>query len=245
MKYLKRFNEELKPQTYRSAARKLDKMGHSDRAQELKDWANKREDDDNLIKWERALQEYSQYGKFRIKTTNPEDNKTCEGDFYLDIIFDEMGFIESTDDEGAGIWFHIGAIPVDEETKERFDNCLPDPDMGNGFYWMLSCGINYKKTDNETIEFTKFYIDHYDEYVGGEARFADRGSAGRFKNLLIKMFTDETLDYPSGYTDADNIYQVFERSILAESGFSSDYGLTLEDIADYIRSISPNMMYKP
>ena len=27
MKYLKRFNEELKPQTYRSAARKLDKMG--------------------------------------------------------------------------------------------------------------------------------------------------------------------------------------------------------------------------
>jgi hypothetical protein len=48
MKYLKKFNEELRPQTYMSAARKLDKLGHTDRANALKDWAKeteKRRDD--------------------------------------------------------------------------------------------------------------------------------------------------------------------------------------------------------
>lgn len=48
MKYLKRFNEELSPRIYKSAARKLDKLGHSDRAKELKDWSNKIESDLNL-----------------------------------------------------------------------------------------------------------------------------------------------------------------------------------------------------
>lgn len=244
MKYLKKFNEELKPWTYRRAANKLKKMGHLDRAQDLEDWADKRENDDNSVKWERAKQEFSRFGKFKVKTTNPNTKETCIGDFYLDITFDEVSFIESVDDSDPGIWFMIGAIPVDEETKERFDKCLPDPDMGNGFYWMFSAGIHYKKEEGK-IEFTKFWIDVYDEYICGESRLADRGSAGRFKNLLIKLFTDSSLNYPSGYTNADTIYEVFERSILSESGFSSDYGLTLEDVANYVRTISPNTMYKP
>ena len=39
MKYLKKFNEELRSQTYYNAARKLDKKGFTARSKDLKDWA--------------------------------------------------------------------------------------------------------------------------------------------------------------------------------------------------------------
>ena len=60
------------------------------------------------------------------------------------------------------------------------------------------------------------------------------------KNIL----TDKDFGYPSGYTDANSIYEVLERSILAECSMSSDYGFKLEDIANYISTISPNALYK-
>ena len=51
MKYLKRFNEELRPQTYMSAARKLDKLGHHDRSKDLKDWGLEMESREEMDKW--------------------------------------------------------------------------------------------------------------------------------------------------------------------------------------------------
>lgn len=58
MKYLKKFNEELDPMTYRRAASKIIKRAEKDpfydmetakaRAKELKDWADKREYDETM-----------------------------------------------------------------------------------------------------------------------------------------------------------------------------------------------------
>jgi hypothetical protein len=243
MKYLKKFNEELKPQTYKNASRKLTKMGHTDRAKKLSDWADKREGDENLVRWGKNIEEFSKFGKFSIKVTNPETNESFVGDFYLDIIFDELGFIESVGDSDVGIWFHIGAIPVDESVMENCKRVMPEPDFYNGFYWIFAMGINYEIKDNK-VELVKFYLDAYDDSLTGEVSLSDRGSAGKLRNLLIKMFSDSSFEYPSGYTDANTIYEVFERSILSESGFSSDYGFTLEEVANYMRTISPNTMYK-
>ena len=84
----------------------------------------------------------------------------------------------------------------------------------------------------------------YDSDMNGEIAFSDRSSANKFKNLLIKIFSDPSLGYPSGYTDVDYMYQKLEASILVSNSFSSEYGLELEHIANYIRTISPNELYK-
>lgn len=243
MKYLRRFNEELKTQTYRNAARKLTKMGHDGRAKELSNWADKREGIENVEKWKKNIEEFSPFGKYNIKIGNPETGESFVGEFYLDVIFDELAFAESIDDTGSGLWFHIGAIPVDESVIEKCEEIMPDPDLYNGFYWMFGMGVNYQIKNNK-VELTSFYLESYDDSLTGEVSITDRGSAGRLRNLIIKMFSDPSFKYPSGYTNADTIYEVFERSILSESGFSSDYGFTLEEVADYMRTISPNTMYK-
>jgi hypothetical protein len=51
------------------------------------------------------------------------------------------------------------------------------------------------------------------------------------------------LGYPSGYTDIEEMYEKLEACILAENSFSSEYGFKLEDAAEYIRTISPNLLY--
>ena len=93
------------------------------------------------------------------------------------------------------------------------------------------------------VQFTKWNFWDYDEDMNGKVTFADRSSANKFKNLLIQFFTNKDLGYPSGYTDADDIYEKLETCILAENSFSSDYGFKLEDAAEYIRTISPNLLY--
>ena len=75
MKYLKRFNEELKPGTYFSAARKLTKLGDAGRASKLKEWGEKIEIKDNLIKWKENLQTYSPFGIFKLNIVNPKNGK--------------------------------------------------------------------------------------------------------------------------------------------------------------------------
>ena len=84
MKHLKRFNEELRPSTYFSAARKLTKLGDPSRAAGLKDWGDKIEMRENLIKWKENLQSYAPFGIFKLNIVNPNNNKKLTGDFALD-----------------------------------------------------------------------------------------------------------------------------------------------------------------
>ena len=104
-------------------------------------------------------------------------------------------------------------------------------------------GLIKEVVKNEVI-FKNFVLDDYDENLSGNVSFADRASAGKFKNLLKSIFSNPNLNYPSGYTDADSIYQKLEQVILIRQGFSSDYGFELKNVADFINTQSPNTMYK-
>jgi hypothetical protein len=238
MKYLKKFNEELRPQTYRSAARKLDKLGHTDRAQALKDWALETEKKEEMIKWKDSIQDYAQFGTFKMAIKNEETGKTLTGDFHLDINFDALAF---GDEPESGICFFIGLIPTSEDLIRQYIGVCPDYDFGNGFFWGKIFNLEYELGD--TVEFVKWNMWDYDDSMNGKVVFADRGSANKFKNLLIQIFTNRELGYPSGYTDSNSLYEKLENCILAENSFSSDYGFKLEDVADYIRTISPNLLY--
>jgi hypothetical protein len=244
MKYLKKFNEELRPQTYMSAARKLDKLGHHDRANALKDWAKETEKKEEMIKWQDRIQDYSPFGTFKMTIKNPEKRSwtgkgdTLTGDFHLDINFDELAF---SDEPENGITFFLGLIPSSEDLIYQYMDLCPDYDFGNGFFWGKIFTLKYDLSDDQ-VKFTKYELWDYDEDMNGKVAFADRASANKFKTLLIQIFSNPQLGYPSGYTDADDLYEKLTNTILAENSFSSDYGFKLEDAADYIRTISPNLL---
>ena len=240
MKYLKKFNEELRPQTYMSAARKLNKLGHTDRANDLKDWAREMEKKEEMIKWKDRIQDYAPFGTFKMSIKNTETGRTLTGDFHLDISFDEMAF---SDDPEGGISFFLGLIPTSEELINQYIELCPDYDFGNGFFWGKIFNLQFEIVD-DMVQFTKWNFWDYDEDMNGKIAFADRSSANKFKTLLKKIFTSPELNYPSGYTDANSLYEKLEQVILVQQGFSADYGFDLKSVADFINTISPNEMYK-
>jgi hypothetical protein len=218
MKHLKKFNEELRPQTYMSAARKLDKLGHHDRANALKDWAKETEKKEEMIKWQDRIQDYAQFGTFKLTIKNPT-NETLTGDFHLDVNFDDLSF---SDEPESGITFFLGLIPTSEDLIYQYMELCPDYDFGNGFFWGKIFNLQYELGD--TVVFTKWNMWDYDDEMNGKINFADRASANKFKNLIIQIFSNPQLGYPSGYTDADDLYEKLTNTILAENSFSSDYG---------------------
>jgi hypothetical protein len=246
MRYLRKFNEELKSDTYRRASYKLKKLGHEDRAKELSDWSKKVQNDENMVKWEENKSQFSKFGKFKLNITNPETNKTFTGDFYLDLVLDRMSFEDSLDeiisDRKGVFWIAIGIIPVDEKTLNDCMQYLPDNDMYNGFFWGLSLTLDFVLED-EQIKFTNYSLDNYDENIAGNIKIADRASAGRFKNLLKNMFSKSDFNYPSGYNDFNNFYDMVYDVFGAQFGLTTDYGFSPEVITDFINTISANQMY--
>jgi len=252
MKYLKRFNEELKPSTYMSAAKKLTAIGHTDRANTLKDWSEQTEKREDMAKWKERLQEYSPFGTYKVNVVNPETEEKFTADFALDINFDELSFEDSFEWEkekdpnnvsGVNIFFFIGLIPTSEEILKKCEEIMPEPEFGNGMFWGMSCGIDFKVQNGQVI-LDKFTLEDYDENLSGNVSFADRSSANKFKTLLKNIFSNPELNYPSGYTDVEYMYQKLEQVILIQQGFSSDYGFELKQAADFINTQSPNTMYK-
>ena len=246
MKYLKRFNEELKPWTYRRAASKLRKKGHEGRAKELEDWSKKREADDELESWKKRVSEMSKFGTYKLNVKNPETGQKLTGDFYLELIMDRDAFLDSLDhykETGEGhFYITVGIIPTTKELLDECNRIMPEPEFGNGFYWGMFMILGFKL--GTSLEFNSYELVSYDSSMAGEVSLADRGSAGRFRTLLKKMFTDPTLDYPSGYTDVDSFYDLVQQKFCIEFGLSSDYGFDVEQVADFINTMSANDMYK-
>jgi hypothetical protein len=250
MKYLKKFNEELDSNTYMRASRKLDKLGHIDRASNLKNWSNEIERRGELTKWQSRLKEYSPFGIYKINIVNPSSDKKIIEDFALDVNFDADSFEdnfewmkESDQNLQSSIILFIGLIPTSEEVLKKCEGVMPQAEFGNGMFWGLTCAIEFEIV-NEQVVIKEFNIDDYDEGLSGHVSFANRTSANKFKTLLKNIFTKPDLNYPSGYTDADSIYQKLEQTISIRQSFSSDYGFELKSVADFINTISPNEMYK-
>ena len=251
MKYLKKFNEELKPGTYFSAARKLAKID-AGRSAKLKEWGQKMETREELQKWKESLQVHSPFGIFKITVKNPKTGKNFTADFAIDLNFDELAFEDSYEYEkeksegdilDLNIPFFIGIIPTSEETMNLCNEIMPEAEFGNGFYWGMCLSLGFDIIGGK-VQFKKFELDSYDSGLSGEVSLADRASAGKFKTLLVNIFSNPNFNYPSGYTDAASIYEKLEQVILIRQSFSSDWGFALEHVAEFIKTISPNTLYK-
>jgi len=253
MKYLKRFNEELKSGTYYSAARKLKKMNQPDRADALRIWGDRQELVENLIKWKESVEECKPFGSIKLKVTNTETKESLTGDFYMCFNFDADAFADSYESDKQenpetidSLWFtfFVGIVPTTEDLLLEYTKVIPNAEFDNGFTWGFSLCIDSTiDVKNGKVELTGFQIDNYDEDAYGDINFVDRASAGKFKTLLKRLFTEPDLKYPSGRTDVATMYEGLERCILSECSFSSDYGFELKEVGEFIdKKLSPNAL---
>lgn len=232
MKYLKKFNEELNSSTYYQAGIRLFHSGQKERGQKLI-----KHSEDLII--ENMRKEFSKFGTFDFNVKVNNGNKFT-GKFHLNIILDTM-ILENYDIENIyGIPFTIGAIPADDKTLDLCIRNFPEPDIGNGFFWALLMQINFN-IESSGMEFTSIHLENYDETLTADFRIADRATAGKFRSLLIKMFTENT-DYPSGYRNYENSYELIDKKVGAELGFTSEYGFTPDKLLKFVKSYPANRL---
>jgi hypothetical protein len=243
MKYLKSFNERLNPATYSRAAKKLRDKGHAGRADQLVSWGDKIRKDKYIEDWKKNIEEYSPFGTFKMVIKNKD--KSVEGDFYMQIVFDIDCFEDvyhNRDNNKIFFSFLTNIIPSTDELLKKCKEVSNDFFGSYTSYTSYSVFINSELNDSGIIRFTGFEID-FDGHPT-EIFFSDRASAGRFKSLLKRILTRPELNYPSGYTTDPNFYSNMQNVVSIKSGLSSDYGFSLEGLADYINTISVNDMYK-
>lgn len=171
MKYLKRFNEELKPETYISAADKLSKFGHKKRPEELRNWATEVKKRETDIKRKNHLEEAKKLGVFEMYVKSGINN--FSGNFYIDLMWNNDKYelekrISGFREDGGALWldFDFGLIPADEETNnmmfENLDKYLQPHDSYPLTWWVNKLWINISVQSGwqETEKLIKFYQDN-------------------------------------------------------------------------------------
>jgi hypothetical protein len=254
MRYLRKYNEELKSDTYKSAADKLTKMGHVKRPEELMKWhvvSKEREKEEAKRK---AIEEASKLGTYKI-TINTRNKTKFTGDFYIYFYWNNDNFDENYEDwkrfDGSSVWltFDFAVLPASEESKE-FVNSFLSEQIGlthDGKCYLGSFGINLTQGGNSIDENDKpTYVlkpnggFYWEDYHGYDWHMADRGNAQKFKKMLYDIFEGnivwrETPELPGGVKE-----QILDF-------LCSDMDHTLEEFEEFIESIkriSVNKLYK-
>jgi len=238
MKHLKRFNEELSPRTYRSAAWKLGNMARKTGNAEFQTRSNKLRDYAENKSWQENIKEYSKFGKTTVTTQYNKKGDTVTGDFYLNFLFDDYAYEDMVQDyleeDKLNTVFSVGLIPVDMETKEKIQNVIPDGDFGNGFFWGFWVEVEFEDK-GEGLEFSKVSVSSYDFHITGKISFS-RSLCGAIKRHLLALFTED-----SGYEQNGRpTYKVLEEEVLIKSGASLKYGVAMQDLQEFIKEITPN-----
>jgi hypothetical protein len=258
MKYLNRYNEELKSSTYKSAADKFTKLGHTKRAGQLMQHHEKSLLREEIEMWKKQVETYSKYGTIKISIENKSLGTNTEEELYfcfypwLDSYRDDTAKLvrgnQGDDWEiEAEIYLEMWLIPKTEEQLYRMKEELePEYFTGIGFQ-TNTLRIDFKlEPNNFDIYNHNFYYNdgEFPSYI--DVKIADRPSAGRVKILLKKFFSDSSIEYPVPDWFAQKyktMYRTLSSIILAEPGVSSECGLSMHDFADYIGTISPNKFW--
>jgi hypothetical protein len=261
MKYLKKFNEELKSTTYKSAATQL-QYQHPSKAKTLSEFGDVRHKEeqeevkrielekDRIRKekeykeWQDDIERYSPFGLFTF-TINPDGGDSFNDDFYLKVThwYDEDHYGEIKPNTITYLNLDFFLIPKDIETYEKVRSC-GDWDWQDGYTFHIWRGYINIDLKEDFCTVNSFVTDTADNF-SGEIEIADRKTALKFKRLMVGIFSNkEYPDYVASYHETHkSLYNAFEAT-LAESGISSDYGLEMSNIAENINKISVNTLYK-
>jgi hypothetical protein len=259
MRYLKRFDEELKTQTYKSAAAGLKKLGHTKRADDLNAWADTTKEKEEARKLKEMIDLYSKHGVFKV------DLSGVIGNFYLWFGFDEHQNNENWQYwhnegrfEGNRLWMtlDICLYPADQETFEKCVNKL-DFYPSQPYYastlglklsdpvdaaWLVQASeedLPYESGQWELVLKDTFNMSYME---GNECslKFVNRVEAMKFRKLAIDVLEGnvemgETSTNPGG---------VKEKII---DFYCNKIGVSIEEFdnfVDAIRGIKVNSFYR-
>lgn len=212
MKYLKRYNEELKSDVYRSAAKQL-QSDHPPRAAALLQHAEYIENQEKIEKarleterkaaeWEQSKAKSKDFGMFNITITKGSvTDEVITGNFYLQMAVESDWFKDSLVDwisDGMnwsmGINFEFGLVPADEETYLAFQNesnnqikYLINNWMWSSILWLNRMWITLVDNDLEH----HVSVSEFEDKDGFEFIFNSRQDSKSFIDLLSKTLTGE------------------------------------------------------
>ena len=263
MRYLKKYNEELKSDTYKSAADKLARMGHVKRPEELMKWHDIAKEKEEIAKEEarlKAIEEskrrvLEQSSKLGIHKLTLKDGSTkFTGDFYIYFSWDSDNFHENYDywvnGDNSDIWlmFSFSVIPASDESKE-FANYVLSEGAGistDGKCWLGSFGINLSESGNEyndgkhTLVLKPSGGYYEEEWHNIQWDMADRASAQKFKKMIYDVFSGEIV-----YKDSEKVPGGIKEEIIEE--LCNEKGHDLSEYLDFVESIKKirlNQLYK-
>jgi hypothetical protein len=228
MKHIKHF-EELNYRTYLSAAKELRRISpkkNKERYEELQNHAD-------VIELKKRRNELSKISSpISIKITDTENSgRNGVGRFYP-LLCPEYATLQDYLADGTveSIPFTLVIVPADDETVEMCLNTMPEGDdlsvCGYGAMW-LTIGLTL---DEGTYELDRLKVVDMDQYVYGECELQGRAAYGGIKQTLYRMFSDKSSEF----------YQEFEETVIAGMGLSSDHGLSMDKIANHLKSLSVN-----
>jgi hypothetical protein len=254
MRYLRKYNEELKSDTYKSAADKLAKMGHVKRPEELMKWHIVTKEKEKEEAKTKALEEASKLGTYKM-TIGTRGSTKFTGDFYIHFYWNEYSFADhyeewkSFDNDSIWLSFEFAILPASEESKEFVNNFIGGQ-LGltnDGKCYLGQFGINLTHGGNSIDENgKKTYVlkpnsgFYWNSDYSHDFYMADRGSAQKFKKMIYDIFEGdivwgETPELPGGVKE-----EILDL-------LCSDMDHTLEEFEAFIESIkriSLNKIYK-
>jgi hypothetical protein len=231
MRYLRKFNEELRSETYTRAARLLNKKGHKKRSDKLHDHAKN-------IRWKEMIEIYKNFGEFELshKVVDPKNRveDIITGKFYMGLEFMDDPTIESlieskNESSDFKIYFFCFLIPKDQETKDKFNDSIDD--LTSGFYVGPYPTLSYKVVDG-TLNFDKLYLENAEN----EFIFSRRAAVVLKKQLL---YCFENVKYP---TIENPLFEMIRNTLQSED-FTLEFDYDMDDIYKDIESISINDLY--
>lgn len=264
MKWIKTY-EELKPETYDSAADKLSKLGHKKRPSELKSWS------DN-IKKRNLIESIKTIGDFEIEvgtgswgSKSYNDTKKV-GQFYIYLNFDKDDLYNQMRDwkeHGTDCWLplDIALYPINEESKkilDSFSEIYYNDKIGVYFvsrFWFnisqsysvvsdkqlydfgIKKPINIEDLKNDIFPTGLIDIDDTHDV---SILFINRKNAIKFKKSLIDIFNGN-VDYRSSNENPGGLRD----EVLDE--LSDEYGLDIGQLlrfTDSLKKIRINSLYK-
>jgi hypothetical protein len=266
MRYIKKFNEELDTTSaYRNVANAL-RTNHPKRAKKLERHANIIIELNTLNKLKKDLKKYLPYG---IYDAGSSRGSKLKEQFAICISYDDWAFEESFEEDESNFWIRISTefLPILEESEEEHirdyysqmsgqtdsyvENLgqMEDTTIGivcnyfgqsnfwgsfNGPSIYVNMGIENNKIDIKSISID----DDSGEYT---LDILGRKSGIQFKNLLVKLFSNENFDFPT--YDGQNLQQVIKQKICVDTGFSKKYKFSFGEIGEFIKKQGINKFF--
>lgn len=226
LKFNQFINEELKPETYRSAAEKLRKKKHVARAGKLSHWAHQQQ----------IGLRYRDYGLFNIDI-ELEISKSSSG--YVDATPKKPSNGEKTSAYYAGmaVWGEGFAIEMEEDANESFLYICPrfvrNSEDEEDFSPFTIANKFVKNGDSYVYD--SISIIHEMDMADGVYLFSDRASASKFKTKILRNIESFIkLDIPS-------LKRAFMDHIEGDSGVATEF----DKFINGIKNISINDLYNP